>query len=230
MLVVSNERHIRIRSFVGKYATLGGLLALVAGLIISFVAPEQFAVTMGCMVLGVVLSLIGGFFANRYAGPLAHHEALTRALKGLSQQYVLLNYALPAPHVLVEPSGLTAMVIKAHRGDIVYQEKGKWQHRQAGKFFRQLVGQEGIGTPDLDAQRQTDKLTAWLTERLPDLEIPVRAVIVFVNPDARLDAGDSPVPAFYGKKVKAWLRGPGKLKPLPSNVHRQLTEVLGIEV
>ena len=105
----------------------------------------------------------------------------------------------------------------------------RWQHHQPGKFFRQLVGQESIGVPDLDAEQQANKLTSWLADHLPDVEIPTRAVIVFVNPDADLDAGDSPVPVFYGKKVKAWLRGPGKLKPLPSGVHRQLMEAVGIE-
>jgi hypothetical protein len=229
MRIVANERHIKVRHFIGQYATLGGLVALVAGLIISFVAPEQFAITMGCMTLGILLSLIGGFFANRYAGPLAHHEALPRALKGLSQQYALLNYMLPAPHVLVEPSGLTAIVVRSHKGHIAYRENGRWQHRQAGKFFRQLVGQESLGTPDLEAQRQIEKLGSWLADRLPDAEIPIRAVIVFVNPDADLEADGSPVPAFYGKKVKAWLRGPGKLKALPGSVHRQLLEALGVE-
>ena len=61
MRVVSNERHIKVRHFIGQYATLGGLVALVAGMIISIAAPEQYASTMGCMVAGVLLSLVGGF-------------------------------------------------------------------------------------------------------------------------------------------------------------------------
>jgi hypothetical protein len=229
MQVIANERHIRVRSFIAQYATLGGLVVLIAGMVISFLAPEQFALTMGCMVLGVALSLVGGFFSNRYAGPLAHHEALERVLKGLGQQYVLLNYKLPVPHVLLEPGGLTAVVVKSHKGHITCQEEGRWQHRQPGKFFRQLVGQEAMGAPDLDAQQQADKLRTFLADRLPDEEIPTRGIVVFVNPDADVDAGDSPVPTFYGKKVKAWLRGPGKLKPLPSSVQRRLSEVLNIE-
>jgi hypothetical protein len=76
------------------------------------------------------------------------------------------------------------------------------------------------------AEHQVQKLKCWLDEHLPDVEVPVRAAIVFVNPKVRLDAADSPVPAFYGKKIKAWLRGPGKLKPLPSTVQRQLAEAL----
>ena len=228
MRIVANERHIKTRYLIGQYATLGGLVALIAGLLVSFLAPEQFAVTMGSMVVGVFLSLVGGFLGNRYSGPLPHHEALAAVLKGLGGQYILLNYTLPVPHVLVEPGGLTAIVVKTHKGRIVYVERGKWQHHQRGKFFRQMVGQENIGFPDVDAERQVDKLASLVAERLPGVDIPTRAIVVFVNPSADLDAGDSPVPVFYGKKVKAWLRGPGKLTPLPSSVHRQMTEALGI--
>ena len=49
------------------------------------------------------------------------------------------------------------------------------------------------------------RLFSLVGEQLPETEVPVRAVIVFVNPGVQLDAGNSSVPAFYGKKVKAWL-------------------------
>ena len=40
MRVVRNERRIRVLSFIGRYATLAGLLALLVGLVISFARPE----------------------------------------------------------------------------------------------------------------------------------------------------------------------------------------------
>jgi hypothetical protein len=92
-----------------------------------------------------------------------------------------------------------------------------------------MVGQPGVGAPDFEAEYQVKKLKNWLAGQLPDTKVPVRAVIVFVNPHVRLDATDSPVPAFYGKKVKAWLRGPGKQPPLPSGVYCQLASVLGVD-
>jgi hypothetical protein len=178
------------------------------------------------MLLGVILSVIGGAFAERYAGPLAHHTALSDVLKGLGSKYLLVQYLLPVPHVLLGPGGLTVLVVKSHSGQVTFQEEGRWKHKQQGKIFRQMVGQEGVGAPDLEAKQQVEKLKRWLTEQLPDADVPVRAAIVFVNPDVQLDAGDSPVPAFYGKKIKAWLRGPGKLKPMSSTVYSQLVEML----
>ncbi|MDY7076040.1 MAG: nuclease-related domain-containing protein [Chloroflexota bacterium] len=229
MRVVRNERRIHVSSSIGQYATLAGLLALVAGLVISFVRPEWFVLMLVSLVLGFSLSVVGGFLSDRFVGPLAHHDALAGALKGLDDQYTLLQYTLPASHVLLGPGGCTAFVVKAQGGQVTYQEDGRWKHRQKGKLFRQFAGQEAVGAPNFEAERQVQKLGRWLACNLPDVEVPVRPVIVFVNPDVTLDADGSPVPTFYGKKVKAWLRGPGKRKLLPADVHRQLTEALGIQ-
>ena len=228
MQIVRNERHIRVRSFIGKNLPLVGLGALAVGLIISFVRPEELLWMGASMLVGLVFSVIGGAFAERYAGPLAHHKVLNDVLKGLGSEYVLVQYLLPVPHVLLEPGGLTVLVIRSHTGQVTFQERGRWKHKQPGKIFRQLVGQEGVGAPDLEAEHQVEKLKRWLDKQLPDVEVPVRAAIVFVNPNVQLDATDSPIPAFYGKKIKPWLRGPGKLKSLPSTVYSQLFEVLGV--
>lgn len=227
MRIIRNERHIRVRSFISKYAILAGMLTLVAGLIISFTKPELLLPLLITMPVGLFFSILGTFFADRYAGPLAHHQALAEALKGLDNRYVLLQYLFPASHVLLEPGGLMALVVKTHGGQVTCQKEGRWRHRQRGKAFRQFAGQEGLGIPDYEAEGQVRKLERWLAKNLPDVEVPVRAAIVFVNPDVQLDADASPIPAFYGKKVKAWLRGPGKLKPLPKDIYRQLVETLG---
>ncbi len=229
MRIIRNERRIRVFSFIGQYATLAGLLALLAGLILSWIRPEWLVPMVLSVGLGVILSVVGGFFADRYISPMAHHGALARALKGLDDRYALLQYVLPASHVLLEPGGCTVFVVKAQGGQVTCQKEGRWKHRQRGKFFKQFAGQEGLGGPDVEAGHQAHRLERHLARHLPDVEVPVRAAIVFVNPDVALDAAASPVPAFYGKKVKAWLRGPGKLKPLPADARRRLAEALGVD-
>jgi len=228
MRTIRNERRINLLGSIGKYATMAGLLILLASLVISFTKPEWTVPMLVGLILGFGLSVVGGFFADRYANPLAHHVTLANALKGLDDQYTLLQYTLPASHVLLEPGGCTVFVVKAQGGQIIYEDS-KWKHHQRGKFFRQFAGQEAVGAPDYEAERQVHKLERYLSSHLPDVEVPVRASIVFVNPDVTLDVTASPVPAFYGKKVKAWLRGPGKRKPLPADVHRQMAEALGVD-
>jgi hypothetical protein len=229
MRIICDERHIKVRSSVGQYATFGGLLILLIGLVISFVRPTWSVPLLVSMALGLALSVVGGFFADRYAGSLAHYKTLAEVLKGLDYRHTLLQYVLPADHVLLEPGGCTCFVVKAQGGAVVYAQ-GKWTHRQRGKFFRRLVGQEGLGKPHIEAQREAERLERYLGDQMDDADqVPVRGAIIFVNEDVQLEADESPVPAFYRKKVKDWLRGPGDLKPLPEDLLQRLNVALGVE-
>ena len=225
MRIIRNERRIRILTAVGRYVPWAALLVLGAGLVISYIRPQWLLVMVVAVVMGVLLSIIGGRSAERYAGPLAHHRALPAALKGLDSRHVLAQYILPAPQVLFDPGGATVLMVKSHAGEIAFED-GRFKNRQKGRIFRQLAGQESIGLAHEEASELASKVEAWLRENVGDVAMPVRAAIVFVNPNARLDASGSPVPVFYGKKIKNWLRGPGKRKTLPSDVYQAVIEAL----
>lgn len=232
MRIVRDERRIKTLSSIGEYATLGGLAVLLIGLVISFARPTWMVPVVVSTGLGFFLSVVGGFFADRYAGSLAHHKALAEMLKGLDYRHTLLQYVLPADHVLLGPGGCTVFVVKSQAGEVVYEDgdSGKWKHKQRGKIFRRLVGQSGVGSPDKEARDEVKRLRAFLDERLEGADqVPVRGTIVFVNEDVQLEADDSPVPAFYRKKVKDWLRGPGDLPPLPQDLQSRLAKALGAE-
>jgi hypothetical protein len=92
------------------------------------------------------------------------------------------------------------------------------------------VGQEGLGKPHVEAQREVDRLERYLGEQMDDADrVPVRGAVIFVNEDVQLDADQSPVPAFYRKRVKDWLRGPGHRKSLPEDLLGRLNAALGVE-
>ena len=232
MRIIKDERRIELLSSVGQYETLGGFLILLVRLVISFVRPMWMLRVVISTALGFILSVVGGFFADRYAGSLAHHKTLAEVLKGLDYRHTLLQYVLPADHVLLDPGGCTVFVVKSQGGEVIYENgaKGKWRHRQRGKFFRRLVGQAGLSRPDREARREVEKLQEYLEARLENAdEVPVRGAIVFVNEDVQLEVDQSPVPAFYRKKVKDWLRGPGNLPPLPDVLQEKLAQALGAE-
>jgi hypothetical protein len=229
MRIIRDDRHINVRSSVGQYAALGGLLILLIGLVISFVRPTWSLPLVVSMLLGFTLSVVGGYFTDQYAGSLARYKTLEEVLKGLDYRHTLLQYMLPVDHVLVHPGGCTCFVVKAQGGEVAFVQ-GKWTHRQRGKFFRRLVGQEGLGKPHTEAQMETERLKRYLEERMDDADkVPVRAAVVFVNDDVQLEADQSPVPAFYRKKVKEWLRGPGNLQPLPEDLQQRLRATLGAQ-
>jgi hypothetical protein len=225
MKIIRNERRIRILTAVGRYVPWAALLVLGSGLLISYLRPQWLLVMVVAVVSGVVLSIGGGRFAERYAGPMAHHKALNAALKGLDSRHVLAQYVLPAPHVLFDPGGATVLMVKSHAGEIAFED-GRFKNRQKGRIFRQLAGQESIGLAHEEAAALASKVEAWLRENADAVDVPVRAAIVFVNSGAKLDAADSPVPVFYGKKVKNWLRGPGKRKAVPTSTYESVIDAL----
>ncbi|NLF01525.1 MAG: NERD domain-containing protein [Anaerolineales bacterium] len=208
MRIIQNERRIKTLSKAGRTIPWVALLALAVGLVLSFLRPELVWATFLALVVGLVLSVIGGYYAERYAGPLAHHIALPRALKGLNDRYLLAEYILPAEHVLLSPDEVTVFLVKSQPGAVTYAD-GRWSHHFRGKFFRQIAGMESLGTPHIEAQREAHKFKRWLEKTLPDANVPVQTAIVFVSPKVELQAEGSPVPAFYGKKVKGWLRDSG---------------------
>jgi hypothetical protein len=186
------------------------------------------------MVVGFVLSTIGGHFADRYIGSQAPHTALAKTLKGLSDEYVLLNYTLPVPHVLVAPDGCTVLVPKSQKGEVLYED-GQWQEpetpllAQIGKLLRRIAGEQRLGGPDAEAQKQVHQLQDWLAERAPTLDVPVQGAIVFTHPDVYLRAERSPVPAFRGKEIKKWLRNEDRQRTLSDAEYERLKETLDIE-
>ncbi len=227
MRIVANEKYIARRVAFGKYASFGGIGVLFVALIFSFTRPGSIlameVALLGAMMIGILLSFIGGYYVERFAGVAPHHLKVREALKGLDRQYVLFQYTLPSPHVLLGPDGLTVVVAKSQGGTIAYAD-GKWSHQQKGRFFRQLVGQEGLGRPEQEVAYQVDRLRGYLEKTLPGVDVPVRGLVLFVHPDVQLAANDPPVPVFYGKKVRAWLRGPGKV--LPAALRQQLEQKL----
>jgi len=230
MRIIRDERRIEVLSSVGQYATLGGLLILLLGLVISFIQPTWMLPVAISTGVGFVLSVVGGFFADRYAGSLAHHKALAEVLKGMDYRHTLLQYTLPADHVLVEPGGCTVFVVKSQAGEVTYNaDNDKWKHKQRGKFFRRLVGQTGLGRPEKEAAKEVERLREFLNDRVENADgIPVRGAVVFVNEDVQLEADQAPVPTFYRKNVKDWLRRSGERRPLPDELQEELLNALNV--
>ncbi len=230
MRIVADEKYIARRSRLGQIGGLASLILLVPAGIIAFsdpnsVTPMLYGVVGGALAAGLLFSFIGGYYAERFAGPLAHHLKVREALKGLDKRYVLLQYVLPVPHVLLGPDGLTVLVVKSQAGEVACRD-GRWFHRQRGMFFRRLAGQEPVGNPAVEAERAVLRMERYLEEHLPGIEIPVRGVVLFVHPEIELTVEEAPLPVFRLKEIKKWLRGEGKGKTLPAEVYQRVEQVL----
>jgi hypothetical protein len=210
MEIVANESYIKIRTKIGERAPFVGLVVLAAAMVLIFVKPEWLWVTMALVWVGFLISLMGSYLGDRFVGPSAHHKRLPEALKGLDSSYTLLMY----------------QTVKSQGGTIRYED-GRWRHRQSLGLLRRFVGQEALGRPDRLAKAEKTYVEDLLDKHLEEGDAaPVRAVLLFTNPDVELYAEDSPVPALRAAEIKRWLRRERLRPQLPDATMARLAEAL----
>ena len=228
MKIIMDEKYIERRVKVGERVPLIAMGLLLLSVVLSTTRPEWIGLTMGLTLGGFTLSVAGSYFLHRFVGENAHHKAVPAALKGLNDRYTLLIYELPVPFVLVEPGGVTGIVVKNQSGTVRY-EKGSWEHQQKGRLLRQIGGQESVGRLGQQVEEVEKQLRDYLEVWLPEgTEVPVRGVVLFTNPEAYVEAEDAPVPVFHATKFKNWLRGEGNWPNLPAETQRELRKALKI--
>ncbi len=226
MQVYRNDQFIQRRAKLGRYANLGGMGILLLGLIVNLsMQMEGLLLSMLALIVGFALYQVGMYLTIRYGRPERPDQILVKALKGFDHRYYLFQFTGPAGNVLVSPNACLVFTVKMQGKSIHYQH-GKWKHQMGwqGIFFW-LAG-EGLGNPSKEAASEADVLRRFLAKKLPGVEVPIQPVIVFGNSSAEVDAGECPVPALHYKKLKDWLRGPGKTGSLSPEARDQLIGLL----
>jgi len=231
MRLIVDEKHIEKREKIGGIAPFVGLALLLLATAVLFLKPEWAWATMISVWVGFIISLVGGYLGVRYVGPLAHHKKVPQALKGLDNSFALLVYKTPAPFVLVDPGGVTTVFVRSQGGEISYWD-WKWRHREKLGLLRRFAGMEGLGKPDQLAAMEVADFHRFLKKHGMEAEdVPVRPVVLFVDPDAKLTIeGEPPVPVLRAAEFKRWLRRDGRRPKMAEDARVQLFEVLGIEV
>lgn len=236
MKIVIDEKRYRRMALLGRIALFGSLGILLAGLLLTLFGqqlgllnPENstlfFVIYLAILLVGFTASRIGFHYGNRYLAPTRPDKVLRDSLKGLDRKYALLLFREPTNYLLIEPGGITVFIVRNQAGKIAYKE-GKWKRRES--LLRFWFGRdEPLGDPTADALEELGKVNKLLTEKLPTLKIPLRAIIVFSNPRAILDIEPSPIAVLPADGLKDYLRGPGKLKELPNSIQRKMREALG---
>jgi hypothetical protein len=194
MNIQRNERLIKRNSKIGQIAMFGGLAVLLGGMYISFKYQNQFSISMTALILGFILSQVGIFYSNRWGRRPRPDELLDQALKGLDYKFTIYHYNGPAPHMLLGPSGIWAILPYYQRGTITF-DKGRWRQKGGGAMYGYLkiFAQESLGRPDLDVAAEIENIQAFLKKKLPaemfppESLPPVQAALVFTNDRATID-------------------------------------------
>ncbi|MFN3704736.1 MAG: hypothetical protein ACK4WM_01905 [Thermoflexales bacterium] len=236
MKVVLDERKLKRMATLSRIALFGSVGILFGGLLLTLFGPQLGLLTpersglfflLYTLILfsGFAVSRVGFYFGNRYLSPSRPDVLLRESLKGLDRKYALLIFHPPTPYMLIEPGGVTVFVTRNQEGKVRFAN-GKWQRRES--LLRMWLGrEEALGDPLVELNAEIAKVNEWLKQRLPDLTIPVRGIIVFTHPRVVLDVEPSPVPILAADELKDYLRGAGRWKDLPASIQRKMREALG---
>ena len=214
MRTLTNQPLVKRNAMIGKYATIGGLVILVGGVVVSLNSQTQNdplfqTIPFITLIVGFILSNVGTYFMTRFVREPRADQAFEGALKGMDDRYHLYNfYNVGASHLLVTPAGLFAIIPKFQKGKVTWDGKG-WKH-PGGNFFLSLFGQENLGNPNAEAASDADRIAKFLAKKVGGDIPPVQALIVFYNPSTTIEADNPPIPTVHVKQLKDYLRRLGK--------------------
>jgi len=199
--VVTNTPLVERNSRYGRWITTGSLIVILAPLALTLPAlfsgkndvdPNQLLLLYGALLLGLILSNVGGYFLARWGGK--QYEIVANALKGTDKKYRLYNYSLPVQNVLLTPFGVTVLLLKNLDGNIYVNQKG-WRTNVSILKFLRYFSSEPLGDPTKDLATQQEKLNAFIHEHLgADFNPPIDGLIVFTNPRAVIEETNVDLP------------------------------------
>lgn len=228
MKIIKNDKLIERNSKIGNWSNIGGLLALVAAMYISFARPELFNYAIIAMLIGFTLTQVSLYMGNRFGRSPRPDEVLDANLKGLSTDFAIYHFTTPVSHLLVGPAGIWVLLPYRQMGTIVYQ-KNRWKLAGGGfiQGYMRIFGQENLGRPDADANADIKAITAFLSKRMEEGQTPtVNAIAVFTSDKVELQAEEAPIPAVKLKQLKEFMRQKSKERLLSPTELEKIKSIL----
>src|SRR5512142_3481122 len=113
MKIFVDRQKLNARAQAANIASIGGLLLLLASVVIPLFMPKWNTYTSVLMVLGAAGAMVGIYLANRWVRKPRPEDSLDKALKSFDDNYRLFHYpsSLPCEHILLTPNGLIALEV-----------------------------------------------------------------------------------------------------------------------
>jgi len=204
MRTVVNQALITKQATRARRAIILAIAMLLLAAVLSF-NPQFLLPAYIIMILGSVVLHWGGRSIGKWIGEPRIDQSLAKALKNVDHGYQLYSYVLPADHVIIGPPGLFVLKVKPHDGNISCRGD-KWHRAFEWRHLWRFLSQESLGNPTKQVNEEVAKTRRFLSEHLPDVNVPVHPLIVFVNPEAHLEIVEPQVPVLHLRDLKAYLR------------------------
>ena len=240
MLILRDEKKMQQRKRISQILSVVGMVVLIAGFILglrNFVGAQLIS-----LAAGFLLSQVAVYMAHRYVRTPRPDQLLDDALRKGVANGRMYHFLLPAPHVLLTPSGPIIFHVKYQAGDISVSKDGKgrdkWRQKRIG-FFRRFFGQESLGNPTREAEILVEGMANFLRKNAPEVaenEIPLGVLIIFthsqisrnkknnkeVRVPANLELKASTFTAMHVSKLRGYLRSNRMGEPLPADTYAAL--------
>jgi hypothetical protein len=204
MRTVLNEPLVAKRAAGARRALTVGIAMMLLALVLSF-NPRSLLPAYIILILGTVVLHWGGRAVAKWLGKPRIDQSLAKVLKNVNHGYQLYSYVLPADHVIVGSPGLFVLEAKPHDGNISCRGD-KWHRAFNWRHLLRMLSQESLGNPTKQVNKEVDQTRRFLTEHLPDANVPILPLVVFVNPNAHLEVTKPTVPVLHLGDLKAYLR------------------------
>jgi len=216
MKIIKNEKLIQRNGKIGSFLSLAALVVLGLGMYISLARQDQFIYALIALIVGFIMTQVGMYLGNKFGRRPRPDEKLDAGLKGLTGDYTLYHYRTPASHLLVGPSGVWVLKPYHQRGHVVFK-KNRWQMSGGGfiQSYMRIFGQESLGRPDIEIDKETGSLQKYLAKRMDGAELPeIKPALVFTSDEVEIDSEGADIPALKVKQLKDFIRQKAKEKPI----------------
>ncbi len=228
MRSVVNEALVQRRAAAAQRALTLGIALMLAAVALSF-NPRWVLVAYALLFVSLFVVNRGTRAAGKWLRSPRVDQMLAKALKGLHGGQRLYSYVLPADHVMLSSTGLFVLLTKAQSGQISCRGD-QWRRRLSPGLLIRLLSEERLGNPSKQAHSVTEKVRATIKNHLPDMEVSIEPVVVFVDPTAELDIVEPTVPAVFLQDLKAYLRSAAQGEPMPKGTMKALSDWLDQKV
>lgn len=206
------------------------MLLLVGGLVTNFLSinnPDYFRPTLILLALGFVSAIISSHLANNWVREPRADQVLEQTLKKFGNDYTLLNYVGPAPHLLVAPDGVYTFVVKNQKGEIRINGKRVSRKFTWGRVLR-FFSDEGLGSPMTEAETRAKQVAKFLHQNLSESDVPyVKPVVVFSHKEVELVINEPIVTVMKSNELKTFLRDEAKTRNTSAEQRKKLVSLLG---
>ena len=203
MKIYLDQTKLKRRALLSHAASLGGFFVLMSGIVIPLFLPSSEVFSPILIIVGILVSMSGIYFANRWVRRPRPEDSLAEALRTLDDGYSLYNYtSLPGKHVLLMPNGVMVLETINLAGDFSYLN-GRWKEKMnPGRMLRYLLEQH-LGDPTRNARQAVDDMKAQI-RKLPGVTkpVPVSGAVVFLHSLAQIEVKGAPVPVCKVDKLR----------------------------